>query len=170
MKMTTMNVGVVDNNRRPITGWRRALRTFSAMTGLFAAVGAATSVGAAQDTGYRSAATAPASWQAFARQLQSRFEQRLASDDKESRAFQDHMSKGDAASNVQSPTIVARAWILPDGKVERLEFDGLNNEEIAVDLRALLTRENVGVPPPDMLQPLRLRLSLRPKDQPTGGR
>jgi hypothetical protein len=161
----TMSVGAVANKRHRMVWWKRAVRSLGAMTGLIA-VGAGTSIAAAQDAGYRSAATAPASWQAFAKQLQGRFEQRLAADDADARKFQDYLAKRDAGPNAPPLTFVARTWILPDGKVERLEFDGLDDKEVAVNLRLLLTRDNVGAPPPDMLQPLRLRLSLRPKEQP----
>lgn len=158
------------NKNESEVAWKRVLRSLSAVTGLFAAVGAGTSMAAAQDAGYRSAATAPASWQAFAKQLQGHFEQRLAADDKDARSFQEYVSKREAGSNASPLTFVARTWVLPDGKVERLEFDGLDDKEIAVHLRTLLTRDNVGTPPADMLQPLRLRLSLRPHDRPTEGK
>lgn len=163
----TMNVAAVANKRRRMTRWKRVLRSLGAVTGLFAA-SAGTSLVVAQEPGYRSAATAPAAWQAFAKQLQARFEQRLAADDAAARKFQDYMTKRDAGPNAPPLTFVARAWILPDGEVERLEFDGLDDKEIAVNLRLLLARDNVGGPPPDMLQPLRLRLSLRQKEQPAG--
>jgi hypothetical protein len=168
-KMTMMDAGAVANSRRRTTWWKRAFRSFGAVTGLFAAVGAGTSITAAQNAGYRSAASAPAAWQAFAKQLQGRFEQRLAGDDSEACTFQDYMAKRKAELNGPPPAFEARTWILPDGKIERIEFDGLDDEQIAVHLRVLLTRDNVGVPPPDMLQPLRLRLSLRPKEQPAAG-
>lgn len=146
---------------------RRAFRSLGAVIGLFA-VGlcAGTSAVPAQDTDYRSATTAPATWQAFAQQLQSQFVQRLAADDKEAHSFQEFMAQRDAGPNAPPLTFVARTWVLPDGKIERLEFDGLDDKDVAVHLRTLLTRDNVGVPPPDMLQPLRLRLSLRPKEPP----
>jgi hypothetical protein len=53
---------------------------------------------------------------------------------------------------------------LPDGKIERVESDGLD-PVAAISLRALLAGEGVGVPPSDMLQPLHLRLTLRPNDK-----
>ncbi|WP_213773061.1 hypothetical protein [Bradyrhizobium sp. dw_78] len=166
----TKSAVAVANNRHHTAWWRRALRSLGAVTGLFAAVGAGTSAAVAQDVGYRSAATAPAAWQAFAKQLQGRFEQRLAADDKDARSFQQYIAKRGTESNAPPLTFVARTWVLPDGKVERLEFDGLDDDQIAVHLRALLTRDNVGTPPTDMLQPLRLRLALRPKEQPAGGK
>ncbi len=154
---------MTNNDLRPAL-WRQAFRSLSAVTGLFAAVWTVTSGAVAQDAGYRSAATAPAAWQAFARQLQGRFEQRLAGDDKDARSFQEDMSKRVAEVDAPPLTFVARTWIQPDGRIERLEFDGLADKRIAERLRALLTRDTVDTPPSDMLQPLRLRLSLRPKE------
>lgn len=46
-----------------------------------------------------------------------------------------------------------------------IELDGFDDNQIAVHLLALLRCDNVGAPPPDMLQPSRLRLSLRSKEQ-----
>jgi hypothetical protein len=51
-----------------------------------------------------------------------------------------------------------------DGKVNRVEFDGIDDPDAINELRALLIDGNVGAPPPEMLQPLHLRLSLRAKD------
>ncbi len=167
---TNSAVVAVANSGRHMVWWKRAFRSLGAATGLIATVGAGASVAAAQDAGYRSAATAPEAWQAFAKQLQGRLEQRLAADDKDARKLQEHLAKRDAEANAPPLTFVARTWILPDGKIERLEFDGLDDKEIAVNLRVLLASDNVGTPPPDMLQPLRLRLSLRPKQQRPEGR
>jgi hypothetical protein len=163
----TISAGAVANKVHSMTWWKQVVRSLGTVTGLFAA-SAGTSVAAAQEADYRSAATAPAAWQAFAKQLQARFEQRIAADDAAARKFQEYMAKRDAGPNAPPLTFVVRAWILPDGKIERLEFDGLDDKEIAVNLRMLLARDNVGGPPPDMLQPLRLRLSLRQKEQPAG--
>lgn len=151
--------------------WTRAVRSLGTVTGLFAS---GLSVGiptvAAQSGDYRSAAAAPAAWQAFAGQLLSQFEQRLGADDKQARKFQDYLAQRDAGPDAPARTVVARTWIMPEGKVERIEFDGLDDSGIAFNLRALLVPENVGAPPPDMLQPLRLRLSLRPKEQAAEGK
>jgi hypothetical protein len=80
------------------------------------------------------------------------------------------MAEHDGGPDAPARTVVARTWIRPDGRVERLEFDGLDDSETTVSLRMLLMLENVGTPPPDMLQPLRLRLALRPKEQPAEGK
>jgi hypothetical protein len=162
MKMKMSDAAVVNSMRR-MPRWRRLAWSLGAATGLLWLVpGAWLSSGAAQGSDYRSAAAAPAAWQAFAGQLQSRFQERLAADDAAARSFQDTISKRQADN--KPLTLIVRSWILPGGKIERVEFDGLNDDSIAVNLRALLINVVVDAPPPDMLQPLRLRFSLRPKD------
>jgi hypothetical protein len=146
---------------------KRLLRSLGALTGLLA-VGAGATVASAQSNDYRAAAAAPASWQAFAGQLQGRFEQRLAADDKDAASFRNYLAQHQAGPSASPLKFVAAISILPDGKIDRLEVDGLDDEQIAIRLRALLSQENVGAPPPDMLQPLRLRLSLRPKEPSAG--
>lgn len=165
----TMKPDAVSNNNSRMGWWKKIFWSLGAATGLLAAglgAGASSVAAAAQDSDFRSASKAPVSWQEFAKQLQDRFQQRLASADEQARNFQHYMAKRGKASSTTSLTLVVRAWVLPGGQVERLEFDGLNDDAVAVDLRALLARGDVGAPPPDMLQPLHLRLSLRPEDQP----
>ncbi len=151
--------------------WGALLRRLGTVTGLLGGVGAvaATTSAAAQQGDYRPAAEAPAAWQTFARQLQGRFQQRLAADDDAARRFHDQLDKRGDADSAAPVAVTVRTWILPDGKVDRLEFNGLD-PAAAVDLRALLTRDNVGAPPSDMLQPLHLRLTLRSDDQPAQGK
>jgi hypothetical protein len=141
--------------------WKRIIRSLGAVTGLFVAAGAGSSAATAQESGYRSASAAPASWQEFSKQLQTRFQQRLGADDEGTRKFWDEVAKHTTDGSAAPLKPKVRVWILPDGKVERLEFDGLDGEVIAVKLRALLMSSDVGAPPPDMLQPLHLRLSLK---------
>jgi hypothetical protein len=118
-----------------------------------------------QRSDYRSAASAPAAWQEFAKQLQSQFQQRLAADDEAARRFEDDMAKLAGGNDAAPPTLIVRTWIFPDGTVERVESDGLD-AVAAASLRTLLAGAAVGAPPPDMLQPLHLRLTLRPNDKP----
>lgn len=165
-----MNAATPATKSAPGGWWRRALRSLGTATGLVAAAGSSTLTASGQDAAYRSAAAAPQSWQVFARQMQGIFEQRLAGDEKETRAFQDYLAKREGVENAPPLTFVARTWILHDGNIERMEFDGLDDKEISLSLRAILMRGNVGAPPADMLQPVRLRLSLRPKDQSERGK
>jgi hypothetical protein len=116
-----------------------------------------------EDNNYRSATAAPETWQAFSRHLQEHFERRLAGDDAKARHFQDYMAslQGSGGSALN---FVLRTWVGSDGKVDRVEFDGIDDPNAINDLRALLVNGDVGAPPPEMLQPLHLRLSLRAKD------
>ena len=60
-----------------------------------------------------------------------------------------------------SSAVVARVWVAPSGKVERLELPSLGNAEADKDLRTLLTRRALSEPPPpDMRQPMVLELKL----------
>lgn len=131
---------------------------------------AGTGVALADEPAYRAVAGAPIAWQTFARDVQARFEQRLAADDKDARAFQDKIAKRRRSSDVASLKFTVRTWVTPGGKVERVAFDASDDSNFVAGLRALLTGVEVGVPPPDMLQPLQLRLSLRPKDEQAGGK
>lgn len=120
---------------------------------------------AAQPQSDRSADDVPASWRDFALQLQARLQQRLAADDAIAGKVADDMGgRGKDAADASPPTVMIRVWISPSGNIERLVFDDFNGKA-ADALRLVLTSGDVGLPPPDMLQPLRLRLSLRPKPQ-----
>ncbi|MGO4712932.1 hypothetical protein [Bradyrhizobium sp. 2TAF24] len=140
----------------------RWLRWFGAATGLITVgIGASTAPAVAQRADFQSAAAAPAAWQAFARQLQSQFQHQLAGEDVAAQQVRDVMTGHGVGASPSS--VVVRAWILPSGTVERVDLDGVE-ADVAGPLRTLLVRDNVGVPPADMLQPLHLRLSLRPRD------
>ena len=58
-----------------------------------------------------------------------------------------------------------QAWISATGRLHRVELGGINDPEVLDNLRVLLTGNDVGAPPPEMLQPLHLRLSLRANDR-----
>lgn len=143
----------------------RRFWSFATFAGLLGgALGSAPAPVIAQGSDYRAAGAVPAAWQEFAKQLQRRFEQRLAADDDAVRRFQDEMAKrgeGDASAT----SLTVRTWILPSGKIERIEVDG-PDRDIAANLSTLLVNGDVGSPPADMLQPLHLRLSLHPKEAP----
>jgi hypothetical protein len=110
---------------------------------------------------YRPATSVPASWQSFARGLQSSFQERLASEDDLADKFREAL----AALPTATEAVTLRAWILPSGQIDRLEFDQLD-PLVAARLRVVLSQGDVGAPPADMLQPVRLRLLLRPSTPP----
>jgi hypothetical protein len=109
------------------------------------------------------AAETPASWQDFAKRLQLQLQARLTSDDEPALSFHEAMSKLVQASGMSSPAMVVRVWLMPDGKIERLELEGLKSDDALRELYAVLRDDSVGSPPADMPQPVRLRFSLVPK-------
>ncbi|MCA6108177.1 hypothetical protein [Bradyrhizobium cenepequi] len=145
--------------------WRQRARGIGAALGALAVLLAAesTSARAAPDVdGWLNAAPAPAAWQDFAKRLQLRLQERLASDTTPARRFHDAIAKRAPDAGTAPPSIVVRVWAMPDGKVQRIELEGLD-DDASHDLSALLIGDGVGSTPLDMPQPLRMRLSLRPK-------
>jgi len=141
---------------------RRLIGLLAWVTGIAPLVAASAPSAPAQDVGYKPAAEAPAAWRDFAGELQTRLQERLAADDGATRRFHEFMSQ----NNKSSPAFATvRAWVAQSGKLERIEFDGIDDPAVTVNLRALLVSISVGAPPPDMLQPLRLRIGLRAPDQ-----
>lgn len=156
--------GAAPGHRSRAGWWRKVLHSTAALAGLFASgVTTEASPAAVENNNYRSATAAPDSWQAFSRQLREYFERQLAGDDAKARHLQDYMAslQGSGSSALN---FVLRTWVGSDGKVDRVEFDGIDDPNAINDLRALLVKGDVGSPPPEMLQPLHLRLSLRAKD------
>ena len=150
--------------------WKRISHSVAAMAGLFATGAEAKASPVAAASGeYRSATAVPEAWQAFARQVQGRFEQQLAGDSDRARHVQDYLMRHGGEADAPPSKFVLRAWVQADGKVNRVEVDGIDDADAAADLRALLIDGDVGVPPPAMLQPLHLRLSPRAKDRPREG-
>ncbi|MFT6670550.1 MAG: hypothetical protein ACJAVZ_002020 [Afipia broomeae] len=132
------------------------------VTGLAPLIVGPGSSASAQDVVYKPAAAAPAAWRAFAAELQGRLQERLATDDEATRRFHEYMNE----NNKSSPAFATvRAWVSQNGKLERIEFDGIDDAAVAANLRALLAGASVSTPPPDMLQPLRLRIGLRARNQ-----
>jgi len=145
--------------------WRvRLLQRIAAACGI-AIGGAAAPVApvSAQGVDYRPANAVPAAWQDYAKQLQARLLERLAADDDVARRVQDAMAKRTGDTTSAPTSLGVRAWILPSGKIERIDVDG-PNDEAAMNLRVLLARGDVGAPPADILQPLHLRLRLQPNE------
>jgi hypothetical protein len=145
--------------------WKRILRSLAATTGLLAAgAGVEASPVAVDGSSYRSAAAAPESWKVFSQQLRGQLEQKLEADDDRARHLQEFLvNRGRSTATPLALTV--RAWVMPDGKLQRVELDGIDDATVSAGLRDLLIAGSVGTPPPDMLQPLHLRLSLRATDQ-----
>ncbi|WP_156439645.1 hypothetical protein [Bradyrhizobium valentinum] len=102
--------------------------------------------------------------------MQQKFEQQLAGDTDGARRIQDYLTRRGGAADAPALKLAVRAWVLSDGRVSRVEVDGMDDAGIRIELRALLMAGGVGTPPLEMLQPLHLRLSLRAKDRSREGK
>ncbi|TDX61392.1 hypothetical protein EDE12_11545 [Methylosinus sp. sav-2] len=117
----------------------------------------------AQAAAYHSADGAPAAWRDYALLVGRRVQDWLGQDSEQTRRLRMSL-EARSQQNASSSTIVARLWILANGTVERVDLEGFDPAD-AEALRALLTRQEVGAPPPaDMSQPLHLKLSLQAKN------
>ncbi len=118
----------------------------------------------AQTLDYRSQDQAPPSWGQFAKLVKYRFEIWISADEPIAKRFRayvvDHAGKEDGPPQ----TLVVKAWLNPDGTVERISFPPLQDAQADEDLHTILKSGNIGeAPPPEMLQPLNLRFSLNLK-------
>jgi hypothetical protein len=152
--------------RSGLSWWNRIFHSVAGLAGLIAAGAEAKGSPAVVASGeYRSATAVPETWQVFARQLQHRFEQQLAGDSDRARLIQDHLTRDGRGADAPALKLVLRVWVLDDGKVNRIEVDGVDDAGVRVELQALLMDSSIDVPPPAMLQPVHLRLSPRAKDR-----
>lgn len=115
---------------------------------------------ASQSVDYRASQNAPATWREFAIKVQARLQERLATEDDSVRRLHRELEDRAAAAS-ETQFIVLKAWVSSAGHVERLEFDGFD-DDLSTMLRGILGWQEVGAAPPiDLLQPLHLKLSLR---------
>lgn len=134
------------------------LRTLLASLGL---VSIAASPVVAQGLDYRSPDAAPPSWGQFSKLVKYRFEEWMGADEAVANRFRAWLKESGGTANGAPTSIVVKAWLNPDGSVEKVSFAPFKDERATNDLRTVLTRGNVGeAPPPEMLQPINLRFSL----------
>ncbi|TCW78098.1 hypothetical protein C5O80_33330 [Burkholderia sp. SRS-46] len=110
-------------------------------------------------------ADVPQPWITYAQRVGRQFQGWLEADgdaaDRLHRALEARVLSASADS--PPPAIVVRAWIGANGTVTRVEFDPLGDANADAALRQLLTAGPLAEPPPpDMRQPLRVRLRLAP--------
>jgi len=158
------------SGQRP-RSWRRAARWLGVIAGALAASIGSRSISKAAndiDAGSTAAGTVPAqvspAWAEFALRLQLRIQQRLASDNEAAARFHQEMTRLVADDRSAAPSVIVKVWVMADGQVERVAMDGPHSGEALQDLSLALAGEGVGNVPADMPQPLRLRLSLRPRE------
>jgi hypothetical protein len=113
---------------------------------------------------YRDPAQAPPSWAQFGKLVKYRFETWITADEAVANRFRAYLTEHAGKDDGPPQTLVVRAWLNPDGTVERVSFPPLNDPQADEDLHTILKRGNIGeAPPPEMLQPLALRFSLNLK-------
>ena len=96
--------------------------------------------------------------------MQYRFETWIGADEEIANRLRAYLIDRAGKEDEPPPTLAVRAWLNPDGTVERVSFDALKDARADADLRTILKHGNVGeAPPPEMLRPLILRFSLNPK-------
>jgi hypothetical protein len=119
---------------------------------------------AAQGLDFRDPSKAPPSWGQFAKLVQYRFETWISADEAVANRFRSYLTNQAGKEDGPPSILTVRAWLNPDGTVERVSFAALKDAQADADLRTILTRGNIGeAPPPEMLQPLNLRFSLNLK-------
>lgn len=111
----------------------------------------------------------PPSWIQFSKLLKYRLEEELAAGDAIAARFRIYLWAQAGASDGPPSSLIVQVWVNPNGAVRSVAFPPFGDRAATKDLTALLTRCNVGEPPPpDMLQPVRLRfnLTLKSTDKP----
>jgi hypothetical protein len=108
----------------------------------------------------RPAEAVPASWSRFAQLVQDQFKARLEADDGTADRFRLFLKNRSASEDLSSNALLVQVWVGADGKVERVAFPPLEDEQADADLHALLERRKIGPPPSDMPQPLHVKLAL----------
>lgn len=124
-----------------------------------------TSLAQAPSADFRDMAKAPPSWGQFAKLVRYRFEEWIGADDTTAMRLRAYLKIHRNAPDGPPQTLIVKAWINPDGTVERVSFPALADAGANKDLQTILKRGNIGeAPPPELLQPINLRFSLNIKD------
>jgi len=149
---------MMQKRKRAVSGWLRAC--------LYAGLLAACAPVAAQT------ADVPQPWISYAQLVGRQFQAWLEADgdaaDRLHRVLEERVLN--AHADAPPPAIVVRAWIGANGAVTRVEFASLGTADADATLRQLLTASPLTeAPPPDMLQPLRVRLRLTPNPEAAAG-
>ncbi|WP_440130165.1 YbaB/EbfC family DNA-binding protein [Trinickia symbiotica] len=110
----------------------------------------------------------PQPWIAYAQLVGRQFHAWLEADNDAADRLHQYLEERilNAQADAPPPAIVIRAWIGANGSITNVEFDSLGDAKADATLRQLLTQHPMSeTPPPDMLQPLRVRLRLTPNPE-----
>lgn len=107
----------------------------------------------------------PPAWQSYAGLVAHQFQAWLMADDET--AYRLHKFLEDRTLNTAGKPLeqlLVNVWIDSEGRVSRLDFPSLGADQADEDLRRILSTSPLSEPPPpDMRQPLVLRLNLQLK-------
>ncbi len=114
---------------------------------------------------FKSAAEAPLAWSEYSVRLKAACETALQADEPTARRLNAALENMKAAAQQKEAQtrVKVSLWIGPSGTIVKVDFPPLPSPEASVDLRLLLATISAGSPPPDMLQPVQLMLSLVPR-------
>jgi hypothetical protein len=119
------------------------------------------------------AQTIPQPWISYAQLAGRQLQASLEGDDDATNQLHQFLEDRilNAKGDKPPPALVVRAWIGPNGALTRVEFDSLGDPKADALLRGMLMANPITEPPPpDMRQPLRVRLHLEENpDAPAAG-
>jgi hypothetical protein len=117
---------------------------------------------------FLNAGDAPPAWTAFASRLKIACEKELRADNDVSRQLNDRLTKiqANAVPGTDPMRVAVKIWVAPAGVVSRASFPPLSDEQATRELQTILLRAIPGAPPADLLQPVQLSISLKPRIQP----
>lgn len=106
------------------------------------------------------AGKAPLTWIAYAKAAGDTIRNRIESDDPAAVRFKAYLDSGWQDAARPAPVLALQVWVDATGVIARVAFPPFAHEAANADLTALLVGQSLGVPPKDILLPLRLSVSL----------
>jgi len=137
-------------SRSRLSSWR------ALTTGLAVALGFAAPVQAQSLT----PEVAPAAWVAYAETATRIVTTWLEKDGEAASSLRRHLHQMRPADDQPAPPLVIKLWIDPQGVISRIDFAPFTLDEVDAVLRSTIDGRQLGRPPLDMLQPLRISVEL----------
>jgi hypothetical protein len=132
-------------------------RALSALLGLFGLAG-----GFAEAKPPAAPTTPPAEWVAYATKATQMLAEQLNGKDDPAPAFRAALDATKPAPDQPVPPLMLKIWIDPAGALSRVDHTPFTDPQADADLSILLIGRQLGPPPRDMLQPIRLSIQLAP--------
>lgn len=142
----------------PASIGKRLLALTAALGSVFA-VGAASAQTAPAAT---PAAAAPAEWLAYAETATAALTAWLEADTEAAARMRLRLDTTRPASDAPTPLMEVRIWIASDGRISRIIGPLPNDAEAEADMTLIAASAALPTPPANMLQPLRIGITLSP--------